>query len=169
MINATMATTATDAGGAEPAQGSVDTAFESSTFFLIITLGNRLNVLAERRMRKYFDLTVMEWRVLTVLAFEPAAPPGRIVEIAGVNKAAVSRAVNSLERRGLLHRTPAPGHRLRTQLFLTPAGEALHAKGISHRHASEDLLLAGFSDDERTIFKQGLRRIMRTLDTGRMG
>jgi DNA-binding MarR family transcriptional regulator len=150
-------------------QGTAGTAFESSTFFLLVTLGNRLNVLAERRLRRSLDLTVMEWRVLTVLAVEPAAPPGRIVTIAGVNKAAVSRAVNSLERRGLLHRTAAPGHRLRTQLFLTPAGEELHNRGWSDRDLAEKLLLAGFSDEERAAFKQGLRKVMRTLDAGRLG
>ena len=144
--------------------GTAGTAFEASTTFLICTLGNRLNVIAERVLRRVLNLSVMEWRVLTVLAVEPAAPPGRIVAIAGVNKAAVSRAVNSLERRGLLMRQPSPEHRLRTQLYLTDAGREMHDRGTNERLHSEDELLRGLSKPERERLLQNLRLLHRNLD-----
>jgi len=140
------------------------TAFEASASFLIMTLSNRVTVLAERTLRRALDLSLMEWRVLTVLAVEPAAPPGRIVAITGVNKAAVSRAVNSLERRGLLSRVPAPNHGLRTQLFLTPAGQAMHARGTDERLHSEDELLQGLPSAERLRLLESLKQLMRNLD-----
>jgi DNA-binding MarR family transcriptional regulator len=145
-------------------QSTAGTAFEASITFLIFTLGNRLSVTAERVLRRVLDLSLMEWRVLTVLAVEPAAPPGRIVAVAGVNKAAVSRAVNSLERRGLLRRVPAPGHRLRTQLFLTESGRQMHARGTNERLHSEDEVLAGLSAADREHLLQSLRRMLRNLD-----
>lgn len=147
-------------------QSTAGTAFEASTSFLICTLGNRLNVLAERNLRRALDLSVMEWRVLTILAVEPAAPPGRIVAVAGVNKAAVSRAVNSLERRGLLMREAAPNHRLRTRLFLTPAGRAVHDRGTGERLHAEDELLQGLRADEREDLARSLKHLMRNLDRG---
>ena len=145
-------------------ESSAGTVFEASTSFLICTLGNRLNVLAERVLRRVLNLSLMEWRVLTVLAVEPAAPPGRIVAIAGVNKAAVSRAVNSLERRGLLSRVASPEHRLRTQLYLTPAGQELHARGTDERLHSEDELLRGLQPEDRDRLLQHLRQLLRNLD-----
>jgi len=145
-------------------QSTAGTAFEASISFLICTLGNRLSVTAERVLRRSLDLSFMEWRVLTVLAVEPAAPPGRIVAVAGVNKAAVSRAVNSLERRGLLTRVPAPEHRLRTQLFLTDAGHELHARGTDQRLHSEEAILAGLTPQERERLLEDLRRMHRNLD-----
>lgn len=148
-------------------QSTAGTAFEASISFLVCTLGNRLSVTAERALRRALDLSFMEWRVLTVLAVEPAAPPGRIVAVAGVNKAAVSRAVNSLERRGLLKRVPAPEHRLRTQLFLTEAGQALHARGTDERLHSEDEILAGLPEVERERLLASLRQMLRNLDRKR--
>jgi DNA-binding MarR family transcriptional regulator len=145
-------------------QSTAGTAFEASITFLICTLGNRLSVTAERVLRRQLDLSFMEWRVLTVLAVEPAAPPGRIVAVAGVNKAAVSRAVNSLERRGLLSRVPAPEHRLRTQLFLTQAGQALYERGTTQRLHSEEASLAGLSPQDQDRLLEHLRLMLRNLD-----
>ena len=149
---------------ARPEASTAGTEFEASASFLIMTLSNRLTVLSERTLRRALDVSLMEWRVLTVLAVEPAAPPGRIVAIAGVNKAAVSRAVNSLERRGLLSRIPAPEHRLRTQLYLTPEGLALHARGTDERLHSEDKLLQGLTPAARENLLESLKQLMRNLD-----
>ncbi|MEP7314743.1 MAG: MarR family transcriptional regulator [Pseudomonadota bacterium] len=140
------------------------TSFEASSSFLIIAMGNRLSVSAERNLRKTLDVSLMEWRVLAILAAEPAAPPGRIIAIAGVNKAAVSRAVNSLERRGLLRRVAATDHGLRTHLFLTPAGTRLHRRGDGARLRAEDELMQGMSAGDRTKAMTLLKKIMRNLD-----
>ena len=83
------------------------------------------------------------------------------------NKAAVSRAVNSLERRGLLKRGAAPEHRLRTQLYLTAAGHDLHAQGTGERLHSEDELFAGLAPEDRARLLQMLRQLMRNLDKNR--
>ncbi len=144
--------------------GTAGTVFEGSIAFLLVTLGNRLSVEAERVLRRKLDLSFMEWRVLTVLGEEPAAPPGRIVAVAGVNKAAVSRAVNSLERRGLLMRQPAPEHRLRTQLFLTESGRSIYERGSAARRAGEDAVLAGMSAEDRQRLLADLRQLLRNMD-----
>lgn len=145
-------------------QSTAGTVFESSPTFLICALGNRLDVSAERHLRKALDISLMEWRVLEVLAVEPAAPPGRIISVSGVHKAAVSRAVNALEQRGLLKRAPAPDHGLRTHLFLTPAGRALYRRGIGERQQAEEKLLAGVSVQQQELLIEALQRVMRNLD-----
>jgi DNA-binding MarR family transcriptional regulator len=102
--------------------------------------------------------------VLEVLAVEPAAPPGRIISVSGVHKAAVSRAVNALEKRGLLKRVPAPDHGLRTHLFLTAAGRALYRRGIGERQRAEEDLLNGLSEKDRRNLIKTLQRLMRNYD-----
>jgi DNA-binding MarR family transcriptional regulator len=144
--------------------GTAGTVFESSPTFLICALGNRLDVSAERHLRKALDISLMEWRVLEVLAVEPAAPPGRIISVSGVHKAAVSRAVNALEQRGLLKRAPAPDHGLRTHLFLTAAGRELYERGIGERQQAEAQLLSGVSAHQREVLIEALQRVMRNLD-----
>ena len=145
-------------------QSTAGTSFEASLSFLICALGNKLSVSAERDLRKRLDVSLMEWRVLAVLAAEPAAPPGRIIAIAGVNKAAVSRAVNSLEHRKLLRRVAATDHGLRTHLFLTAAGLRLHRRGEGARLRGERLLLQGMTANERTRLISLLKKIMRNFD-----
>lgn len=144
--------------------GTAGTVFEASIAFLLVTLGNRLSVEAERELRRVLDLSFMEWRVLAVLGEEPAAPPGRIVAVAGVNKAAVSRAVNSLERRGLLTRQPAPEHRLRTQLYLTDAGRQVYERGTQARRLGEEAVLEGLSTGDRQRLLENLRQLLRNMD-----
>ena len=138
--------------------------FDPSPSFLICALANKIAVIAARNVRKLLDLSLMEWRVLAVLAVEPAASPGRIIEVSGVNKAAVSRAVSAMERRGLVTRAPAPGHGLRTQLHLTAAGHAVHDQGIGARVQAEEQLLAGLTPADRARLSSVLRQLARNLD-----
>jgi DNA-binding MarR family transcriptional regulator len=145
-------------------QTTAGTVFEASPSFLICALGNRIDVSAERHLRKILDISLMEWRVLEVLAVEPAAPPGRIISVSGVHKAAVSRAVNALEQRGLLKRAPAPDHGLRTHLFLTAAGRALYRRGIGERQCAEEDLLKGLSERDRRHLIRMLQSLMRNYD-----
>lgn len=145
-------------------QSTADTAFEASVLFLLCTMGSRIDVLAGRHLRKALDVSLMEWRVLAVLAVEPSASPGRIISVSGVHKAAVSRAANALEQRGLLKRVPAPNHGLRTHLFLTAAGRALYRRGIVQREVEEDRLLKGLSEKQRGQLADSLRHLMRNIE-----
>jgi DNA-binding MarR family transcriptional regulator len=145
-------------------QTTAGTLFEASLSFLVCGLGRRIDVAAERQLRKALDIALMEWRVLEVLAVEKAAPPGRIVSVSGVHKAAVSRAVNALERRGLLKRVSAPDRGLRTQLFLTSAGHAMYRRGIGERQRAEEQLLGGLSGRQRQSLIDLLQHVMRNFD-----
>jgi DNA-binding MarR family transcriptional regulator len=138
--------------------------FDSSPSYLISALGNRLSVLAARNVRRQLGLSLMEWRVLAVLAVEPGATPGRIVEFSAVNKSVVSRAANGLLRRGLITRCAAPDHGLRTHLYLTPEGHALHDRGLGARLKAEELLLNGLPADQRDQLVELLKQLMGNLD-----
>ena len=75
------------------------TDFDRSVSYLLTALANKLCMGASRRQRRILDVGLMEWRVLALLAVEPGASPGRIAEVAGVDKSVVSRAVTSLDGR----------------------------------------------------------------------
>jgi DNA-binding MarR family transcriptional regulator len=140
------------------------TYFDSSPSYLISALGNRLSVLAARNLRRQLGLSLMEWRVLAVLAVEPGASPGRIVAFSAVNKSVVSRAVNALIKRGLIVRAAAPDHGLRTHLYLTAEGRALHDRGVGARMEAERTLLKGLPAQERGRLVQVLKQLMGNLD-----
>lgn len=140
------------------------TDFDSSPSYLIAALANKITVIAARNLRTRLGLSLMEWRVLAVLAAEPAATPGRIVDFAGVNKSVVSRAVASLQKRGLVTRAASPDHGLRTHLFLTDAGHEAHGRGLGDRLEAEDRLLAGLAATDRDRLVALLKQLGRNIE-----
>ena len=140
------------------------TDFDTSASYLICALGNTIGVLAARNLKKLVGLSLMEWRVLAILAVEPGATPGRVIAFTKVNKSVVSRAVNALLQKGLIAREASPDHGLRTHLHLTEAGHLVHDRGIGSRLKAEEQLLANLSLDDRDRLVQTLRRLTRNLD-----
>ena len=70
-------------------------------------------------------LTVAEWRVMAQLSVVAENTVRELASQAWVDRAEVSRAVASLERRGLLVRHPNAQDKRSPRFSLTPAGRAL--------------------------------------------
>ncbi len=149
-----------------PRRAEVVTDFDASPSYLICALGNTIAVMAARNLKKLVGLSLMEWRVLDILAAEPGATPGRVIAFTKVNKSVVSRAVNSLLQRGLVARQAAPDHGLRTHLHLTEAGHVVHDRGIGSRLEAEEQLLANLSPEARDVLLRTLRQLNQNLDQG---
>ncbi|MEO6340340.1 MAG: MarR family winged helix-turn-helix transcriptional regulator [Caulobacteraceae bacterium] len=145
-------------------RAEVVTDFEASASYLICAIGNKIGVVATRNLRKLVGLSLMEWRVLAILAAEPGATPGRVIAFTGVNKSVVSRAVNLLLNKGLVAREAAPDHGLRTHLHLTEAGHVVHDRGIGSRLSAEEQLLSHLSPADRERLVQTLKQLTQNLD-----
>lgn len=144
-----------------------DTSFEDSLTFLISTLGSRIALIAEQSLRKNLDLAYMEWRIIQIVGTEPDTQPKRIIAITGVNKANVSRAINSLESRGLVKRSSLDGHARYSKLNLTKEGMRIYRRGNTLRKNSEIPLFDGLGDKEKQQLGTTLRKIMRNVDVVR--
>ena len=96
-----------------------------------------------------FDLSVTQWRVMAALGrFAPltASDVGqRIV----MDKVAVSRAVASLMKRGLVERATDQDDRRRASLLLTPEGRAVHGQIVPLALKYEAELYEALSAEER--------------------
>jgi DNA-binding MarR family transcriptional regulator len=138
--------------------------FENHLTFLISTLGSRIALIAEQTLRKELDLSYMEWRVIQIVKTEPGTTPKRIIAITDVNKANVSRAINSLEQRRLLSRMYLDSHARHTTLFLTDAGKDVYRRGNALRVKGEAPLLEGLGESARKQLGNSLRRLMRNVD-----
>jgi DNA-binding MarR family transcriptional regulator len=96
-----------------------------------------------------FDLSVTQWRVMAALGrFAPltASDVGqRIV----MDKVAVSRAVASLMKRGLVERAADLDDRRRASLRLTAKGRAMHAEIVPIALEYEAELYEALCPDER--------------------
>lgn len=137
--------------------------FERGIPFLVSALGNKLAAIASRDVRQYLGVGLMEWRILALLAVETEATPGRVGQVAGVDKSVVSRAAATLEARGLIEIASDPAASRQTRLTITDKGLALHERGIDLSYARYEALVHGFSPEERTQLSELLRRATANL------
>lgn len=130
---------------------------------LVTIVSNRLTNSASMIYRRRLGVGATEMRVIVILAAERNISGHRIVTITGLDKAAVSRALRSLEAMKLISIGVDPSHGRRQSIALTRAGERLHAQGFAISLEREDLLLKGFSRQERELAISVLNRMLTNL------
>jgi DNA-binding MarR family transcriptional regulator len=98
---------------------------------------------------KRFDISIAEWRIIANLGRAGPLEAGTLAERSTLDKPKVTRALQRLERRGLVARRIPRDDRRRAVLALTPKGAELHAEIASLALAWEQHLLRGLTAEER--------------------
>lgn len=140
--------------------------FGQSIGYLIGAISNILSIGGSRFYRQHFGIGLSEWRLMWVLGIEPAITARRASQIMGLDKAAVSRAVAGLERRGLLQATPDPADSRQRLIALSPAGNNLYRRMIVVSRERQRRLLAPLSDEEQHVLASLLRRLRAHIASG---
>jgi DNA-binding MarR family transcriptional regulator len=125
---------------------------------LIVTLANSLRRMVTVPYAEQFDLTVSEWRLLSLLVHYVAVPFGELVALSGSDKALVSRALRRLQERGFVELRLLRG-RSRSCYRVTRKGRALHDKVIPVARAHQARVLAGLTQDERVNLYTTLKKL----------
>lgn len=133
--------------------------FGQSIAYLLGAISNILSSDGSRFYRRYYGIGLAEWRLMWVLGIEPQITARRASEIMGLDKAAVSRAVAGLERRGLLRATSDPADNRQRLIALSPAGCELYRKAIVVSRERQRRLLAALADEEQQALAALLRRL----------
>jgi DNA-binding MarR family transcriptional regulator len=140
-------------------EGVIDE-FGQSIGYLLGAIANILSAGGSRFYRRHFGIGLSEWRLMWVLAIEPSITARRASEIMGLDKAAVSRAVAGLERRGLLEATPDPADNRQRLIALSAAGNDLYRRIIEVSRERQRRLLAPLSGEEQRLLGALLRRLL---------
>lgn len=133
--------------------------------FFFTAISNKLSRGASRIYRKRFGVGVIDWRVLSQLAIEPGITGNRICQVIGLDKAAVSRSLRLLERKGLVSAAADPRDTRRRSISLTPAGYELHDRIIVVALERERRLLEVLTATETETLRSLLRRLQGRLAT----
>ncbi len=104
------------------------------------------------------DLTIPEWRVLAVVSQADAVAARDVVARTPMDKMAVSRAVASLQSKGLILRGPAADRRV-SMLRLSPEGSAVYERVSTIALQYEEALWRAMSVSEREAFFDGLQKL----------
>jgi DNA-binding MarR family transcriptional regulator len=133
--------------------------FGRSVSYLIGAISNILSIGGSRLYRRAYNIGLTEWRLMWVLAIAPQITAQRASQIMGLDKAAVSRAVAALQRRGLVQIEPDPSDSRQRIIELSETGSELHGRIMIIAKERERRLLAPFTKEEVRILGGLLRRM----------
>lgn len=115
---------------------------------LVTFLSNKLSSGASACYRKHYGIGVVEWRMLSMLAVENGISGNRICQVIGLDKSAVSRALQALESAGHVRSETDAQDARRSTVSLTVAGRALHDRVLTTAIEREQRLLSDLSANE---------------------
>ena len=98
---------------------------------------------------------------MAMLAIEPLITAYRICQVIGLDKAATSRALKSMKRRGLVDVFQEDPDNHRKLVDLTVKGRLMHDQIIRVAHDRERVLVSALSKEEVEQLADYLRRLLR--------
>ena len=130
----------------------------------------RLNRLAEAVSQKLseiyrhrFQLEIPEWRVLVTVGHCDGCTARTIVESTRMHKTRVSRAVASLEARGLIEKDANAQDARELPLRLSKSGTRMYAALVPQALAREREILGCLGNGEKEVFERLLKRLELSL------
>jgi DNA-binding MarR family transcriptional regulator len=155
---------------AGPARGSrSELRLESFLPYVLANLAQGISVELSGIYSEKFGLSVPEWRVLANLAEHQSLNARQIVSFTAMAKSKVSRAVASLDQRGLLSQRTASGDSRAKDLTLTEAGITLYREIVPSVLAWEQSLLEGLEVGEYRDLLYLLDKLGKRLQSGGTG
>ena len=145
------------------AQTAMVTHYEASPAYLINLLANHIALRAGRMLRRGFDLSVTEWRILGLAGAEPGATQQRAMDVSAVDRSVVSRGIQGLVKRGLIEVRYDPADARRIMLYLTASGQDVHDRSVVLVREGDEKLFSGFDPAERAALLGALRRMMENV------
>ena len=114
--------------------------------------------------RARFDLGIVEWRVLSMLAIEPRITANRICEALRLDKSAASRALGQLLDKGYLHFEAQPSDPRKRWWWLSAQGRRLHDELLAIALDCEARLIQGIDPEDLEAFLRTMRRMLVNLE-----
>ncbi|MDY7117903.1 MarR family winged helix-turn-helix transcriptional regulator [Halomonas sp. SSL-5] len=127
-------------------------------------LADRISDELERMYSQRYGLNVAQWRVLSWLSHCDELTAKKICAYTNMDKARVSRAIQALEERRLISRTPSPQDQRVHDLHLTQEGAKLLEGLIPDAHAWEAELVATLSVGEYRDLLHAMSKLERQLE-----
>jgi DNA-binding MarR family transcriptional regulator len=133
-------------------------------------LAGKISNSASATYRPKFGIGITDWRIMALLATEPWISAGRVCDVIGLDKAAVSRSVHSMKSNGIVDVQRTGDEQSRQLIALTRKGLTLHDRVVKLSLARERQLLKSFSAAERKLLLNFLSRMhAQVVDTSVSG
>lgn len=121
--------------------------------------------LAEKRLARH-DLTLQQWVLLTALWRQDGLTVGQLAAYYRATEPSTSNLVSRMEAKGLVRRELNPADRRQVRVFLDERGRSLDHL-LSFYEEINEVLLEGFTVDERNLLIAMLERVLANADLGK--
>ncbi len=132
-------------------------------FFKLVRVVNLTGRPFVETLARRHRLSLNEWRTMIVLASEPGIAAHEIVEVTGLDKMSVSRAVAALTRQGRVVKRDDPLDARRARLELSAAGRRLYEQIGVFGRAREQQLFGGLDAAERAQLEALIERLLAAI------
>ena len=132
--------------------------------YFFAAINNALSRGASRIYLQDFDVGIVEWRVISMLAIEPRIPAQRVCEVISLDKAATSRALSRLQDRGMVGFRASDRDPRRKIWWLNAKGYRLHDRILGIALERERDLIRGVDAAELETFLKVMRRMRENVD-----
>lgn len=138
---------------------------ETTILRLLVMLGHDLSALLEQCLRPY-GLNETDYRTLLTLYSRPGgvANPGELCTSVARSPANMTRIADALYRRGLITRVSCEHDRRRTNLHLSPRGEALVRELLPDAASRTAAIFEGIAESSRVQLLEQLRELIAAID-----
>lgn len=127
---------------------------------LVMTLAGRLNRGASSFYTRRFDITMTDYRIVMALGLAKGLNVGEVATAAEVDKAAASRSLRSLEKRGWVDLEQTSGRGRAAIVNLTETGQAFERELKKAARLREQRLVASLDAGERAQAAVLLRKLI---------
>ncbi|MCC4264646.1 MarR family transcriptional regulator [Oceanimonas baumannii] len=114
--------------------------------------------------RKEFGITRPEWRLMAVMGDGRALIARELADMTCMDKVKVSRALQGLEDKKLIKRTPNPRDQRAARIVLTTEGKELHRRMVPRVLAWEASLAEGLTGGDTRQLLSSLNQLLARLD-----
>ena len=122
---------------------------------------NLLNAQAAHVLRKNSNLSLTEWRVISLINAVDETTASEIVKTTFIDKGQISRTVRSLAKKGLLLAKQRKGSRRQVELRLSTDGKALYRRIVAIMTNRQRHLTREFTSEELAAFHSALDKLER--------
>ncbi|GER23767.1 hypothetical protein NCCP1664_22620 [Zafaria cholistanensis] len=131
---------------------------ENFTPRLLALLSNALVWRESHELQRRYGLGTNDWRVISAAAIRPGTSAAEVSEFLVLNKAVISKSVNTLVERGLLVLIDGP--RRSRPMYLTRAGVEMHDAMLPISMRGQEIILSDLSEDDICRLNHLLRRML---------
>jgi DNA-binding MarR family transcriptional regulator len=130
--------------------------------YLMNRIIGRYNAALSSEMTK-IGLTTPQIRSMAVLSLIDGILICELAVYANVQQSTLTRALEALDKTGLIRRVQDENESRATRLFITDAGREVYERLWPHMSKASDAMFKGINDTERRAFVASLQTILRNI------